>query len=197
MAAKPNWPEIQCKFVEGIVLADGSRSWPTQGEVAALCGVSRETVNRRARAEGWEGQRHSFITRTSQQRREQTAQAIAAAGAQVDVGAARAAARLIRHVEQHLDEAEKLKVPVAATTAHTLARTLGICQQVLALDGGKPTSVVEQRALDANAEVRRWRAVTERLSVAELEAALQGIAPVRRVQAEIEAEASQGNQPIH
>lgn len=191
-----DWGAIRDAYVQGTTV-DGARCWPTLDDIGALFGIPVSTVRKVSMREQWPELRNTFRTSVEQQRRDETARTIAAAGAEVDVSAARAAARLIKHVEQHIDEAEKQKVPVPATTAHTLARTLGICQGVLALDSGKATSVIEQRQIvDLNASVRRARPVLERMSFAEIEAMTTSLAPYVRAQAEVDREARQ-DKPVH
>ena len=102
-----NWEEIAKDYIEGIVLADGKRKYPTQREIADKYGITPALIGRHAKAEQWLVKREIFDSKVAEIRQQKKAETISDEGSAFDLKCFNISQEAADRVNEMLQQAEK------------------------------------------------------------------------------------------
>ena len=150
---KHDWPAIKAEYVEGIVDADGNRSFPFMEDLAKKYGVAGPSVRRKSAKDGWLHERYAFVTKVEQARKEKKSDKLATKGAEFDIKCLKVAEVGVSHVARHFQLAAEAKKPVPAGELAQLTQALKNAQQIGRLALGDSTEKIDKPGAQVNTQV--------------------------------------------
>jgi hypothetical protein len=153
MAKKYEWPTIKAEYVEGVINADGNRSWLSLEETAVKFGCSITYIRKRSSREGWLSERHLFVQKVEQARKEKKSDKLAGKSADFDLKCLKIAEAGMSHIAHHLSEAAKKSTALSLTESNLASSALKNFQQVGRLALGDSTEKIDKPGVQVNTQV--------------------------------------------
>lgn len=137
---KHHWPTLKAEYVEGIVDEEsGQRRFISLEDVSQKYGIAAPYLRRVASKEGWLQERHSFVTKVEQARKEKKSDKLAGKSAELDLKFLKISEAGSSHVARHFQLAAEAKAPLSLAELNQAAQALKTFQQVSRLALGENT----------------------------------------------------------
>lgn len=150
---KHHWPTLKAEYIEGITDEEGNRAFVSLEDISQKYGVAGPYLRRVAAKENWLQERHLFVTKVEQARKEKKSATLAGKGAEFDSKCLKVAEVGVSHVARHFQLAAEAKKPVPAGELAQLTQALKNAQQIGRLALGDSTEKIDKPGAQVNTQV--------------------------------------------